>query len=201
MQQVNKTKTTLATARNELVLTAAHFMMRLALLQVLCLVLAGCFGNNVNELGDPWPLAEDGTPLESILSDGETRRAVLTVLNAEKPWKLRGIDPDDGDRLIEGLPNELDKASVIESVIGARPWSTGRDIISKGTEFTMTYQLSDVVPKGYTRVEAFVGGWDEEGYHSTVQFVVIIRDNDHVPVLAAMTSITSNDAPPKKDNG
>ena len=60
----------------------------------------------------------------------------------------------------------------------------------------MTYRLSDVVPAGYTRVEALVGGWEEEGYHSTLQFVVIVRNDDQVPVLAAMTSITSNDAPP-----
>ena len=53
-----------------------------------------------------------------------------------------------------------------------------------------------MVPAGYTRVEALVGGWEEEGYHSTLQFVVIVRNDDQVPVLAAMTSITSNDAPP-----
>ena len=167
-----------------------------ACLLVLCLALNGCIDKGQGKLASPWPLANGGATLESILPDAGLRNAALRVLNAEKPWKLTGIDPDDGDRLIEGLPNELDKATVIEALVGSRPWTTGRDIIRKGTDFTVTYRLSDVVPAGYTRVEALVGGWEEEGYHSTLQFVVIVRNDDQVPVLAAMTSITSNDAPP-----
>ena len=187
MRQINEARTThISTA----------LALRCVFALVLCLALVGCLGSSPRKNGDPWPLAEGGTPLEDILTDEEMRSAVLRVLNAEKPWKLKGIDPDDGDRLIEGLPNELDRTTVIEAALGTRPWTTGRDTIRKGTGFAATYQLSDVVPEGYTRVEAFVGGWDEEGYHSTIEFVVIVREEDHVPVLAAMTSITSNDAPP-----
>lgn len=172
-----------------------HTLLRICLL-ALCLLLVGCSRARQGTLKEPWPLAESGTPLESVLPDEQMRASTLRVLNSEKPWKLAGIDPDDGDRLIEGLPNELDKATAIEALVGSRPWTNARDIIRKGSDFTATYQLSDVVPEGYVRVEAFVGGWEEEGYHSTFQFVVIIREADYVPVLAAMTSITSNDAPP-----
>lgn len=170
----------------------------LAGIVALCLLtLAGCFGDKPVALGDPWPLAENGTPLEDVLPDEDMRNEALRVLNSEKPWRLSGIDPEDGDTLIEGLPNELDKATVLEAVLGSRPWTDARDIISKGSDFTVTYSLSDVVPDGYVRAEAFVGGWDEEGYHCTLQFVVIVREADKVPVLAAMTSITANDAPPR----
>ncbi|MBR2683536.1 MAG: hypothetical protein IKE22_09765 [Atopobiaceae bacterium] len=159
---------------------------------VLCFVmLTGCLGNKEASVpSDPWPLAEGATPLEELLPNDDLRNAALRVLGSPKPWKLAGIEPQEGDGLIEGLPNELHSGGAAELVLGYRPWSDAYRSIEKYGGYTVSYKLSDNVPEGYTRVEAFASGLEEFGHPCTYQFVVILRTEDAVPVLAAMTSVT-----------
>lgn len=160
-------------------------------LLALCLAtLAACGGALGRAAKEPWPLAEGGASLQSVLPNQDMREVAQRVLWSKAPWKLKGTDPADGDSLIEGLPNELGEAGPIAAILGARPWANARKTIDRGSGFVVTYRLSDVTPAGYTRVEALVSGYDEEGFQTTFQFVTIIRDADRVPVLAAMTSIT-----------
>jgi len=166
---------------------------------LLCLILlAGCIGRSrTASQTDPWPLADGAEPLETILPDESLRSSALRVFGSAKPWKLSGIDPEDGTRLIntsslKGLPNELERTSLTSAFLGYRPWADAYKSIAKGRDFCVTYELSDNVPEGYTRVKAFVGGIDYEGYPTAYEFQVILRNDDAVPVQAAMTSITSN---------
>ena len=159
---------------------------------LLCLtVLCACLGSHTAQ-HDEWPLAAGAAPLEEVLPNKDLRNAAMRVLAAREPWKLSGIDPAAGDDLIEGLPNELDEESVLERLVGSRPWTSALEIIEKGHDFSVTYELSNVVPAGYTRVEAYVSGIDEDGHTCRLEFEVIVRESDNVAVQAAMTSITSN---------
>ena len=166
--------------------------LRICLLSLCLALLTGCLGipSSGSSLSDPWPLADGAQTLDELLPDEALRTAALRVLNSPKPWTLSGTEPEVGDTLIEGLPNELGKASIFESLVGYRPWADAYATIKELGGYEVSYRLSDVVPEGYTRVEAFASGLEEFGHPCTYQFVVILRTEDAVPVLAAMTSIT-----------
>ena len=170
-----------------------------ALALAACVIpLAGCplgIGNVLDGIGTTreaealWPLAEDAEPLEEVLPDPDMRAEALRVLSSERPWRLSGTDPADGDDLIEGLPNELDEEDLFETLFGKRQWTEALDIIAEGSGFSVSYELSDYVPEGYTRLEAFVSGANDDRHPTTLKFVIILRDADATCVLASMTSI------------